>query len=119
MKNSNDHSQDLAFLASSQEISSMGQLIKLYTEAFGSITLTVEPPLDELAILQEINDKLHLTGPNEINYLEKRIYTLVNEISTSYKDKNLFSNLNLMKEKAWRLLETMTDYAKKEYNYNL
>ena len=160
MKNSNNHSQDLAFLASSQEISSMGQLIKLYTlflesvksvstvtialqkqlanghiplpvlkekvteiekviGAFGSITLTIEPPLDELAILQEINDKLHLTEPNEINYLEKRIHKLVKEISTSYKDKNLCSYLNFMKEKAWRLLEAMSDYAKKEYNYTL
>jgi hypothetical protein len=85
--------------------------------AFGSITLTIEPPIDELAIFQEINDKLHLTEPNEINYLEKRIHTLVKEISTSYKDKNLCSYLNFMKEKAWRLLEAMADYAKKEYNY--
>jgi hypothetical protein len=87
--------------------------------AFGSITLTIEPPIDELAILQEIKDKLHLTGPNEINYLDKRIHDLVKEIGSSCKDQNLASYLNFLKAKAWRLLETLTEYAKKEYNYTL
>ena len=160
MKTSNYHSPDLAFLPSCQELSSMRNLMKLYTlffesvntlstvtielqkqfakghvplqvlkekateiekviGAFASITLAIEPPLDELAILQEIKEKLHLTGPNEINYLEKRILKLVKEITTSCKDKNLCSYLNFLKAKAWRLLETMTDYAKKEYNYTL
>src|ERR1035437_8125084 len=160
MKTSNDHSPDLAFLPSYQELTSMGRLIKLYSLFFesvktvslvtrelqeqfakghvplgvlkenateidkvigtlGSITLTIEPPLDEIAILQEINEKLHLTEPNEINYLEKRLHKLVKEISTSHKDKNLCSYLDYLKEKAWRLMEAMTDYAKKQYNYTL
>jgi ribosomal protein S15P/S13E len=87
--------------------------------AFGSVTLTIEPSLDEIAILQEIKEKLHLTEPNEINYLEKRIHKLVLEISTTHKDKNLTRCLNLLKGKAWRLLESITDYAKKEYDYSL
>jgi hypothetical protein len=159
MKNSNDHS-DLAFMPDSRELSSMDNLIKLYSlflesvntvstvsvelkqqfengrvplgvlrekaaeiekviGTLGSITLVIEPSHDEIATLQEIQEKLHLIRPNEINYLERRIHKLVKDISTLHKDKNLCSWLDYLKEKAWCLLEAMTDYAEKEYKYAL
>jgi hypothetical protein len=102
-----------------QALKEQAREIEKVIGTLGSITLAVEPPLDEIAIVQEIKERLCLKEPCRINYLESRIHTLVAEISTSYKDKNLNTCLNHLKGKAWNLLEELIDYAKNEYNSSI
>ncbi len=81
----------------------------------GNITLITEIKVDETGIVWEIKEKLGITETKQIEFIEKRIRALVIEISGSCKDKNLSCYLDHLKDKAWRLLETLGEYAEKEY----
>jgi ribosomal protein S15P/S13E len=85
----------------------------------GHITLVTEPRIDEASIVLEINNKLDLKKPHQVEYIERRIRKLVSSIVRSCKDKHFQSCLDQQKEKAWRLLEALDEYAKAQYKQSI
>lgn len=84
----------------------------------GYITLITDIKADEAGIVNEITEKLGLSEAVQVEYIENRIHTLVTEISGSCKDKNLSCYLDYLKDKAWGILEALSEYAEQEYKYH-
>jgi hypothetical protein len=87
--------------------------------SLGSITLTLETKCDEVSLVAELTQKLHLQEPSQVAFLETRIQKFAASITRSFRDKHLASSLDYQKEKAWRLLESLDTYAKSVYKQSI
>jgi len=100
-------------------VKSLSQKLDGIISSLGSITLAVEPRIDETALLPGISEALDLREPERIKQLEKHIHGLITRIENTCKDKHFLSYLDYLKEKSWSLLEALDTYGKDKYKQSV
>jgi len=84
----------------------------------GGITLVTEPNIYEAPTILKIAIRLDL-DKDGAEYLANRIHEFVSSIVGTCKDKQFQSCLDQQKEKAWKLLEGLDEYAKSQYKHSI